>query len=128
MIMNRKKHKGGMPPYQDHYTGKATTADSPNRSVWYGICSYWTDDWTKLKVAMGHIPVCPECGNIGRHVPAKEFFEDIALTEKQFPGFTEVYNKLKERCISQDEWEALLASIGTTTAEYIAFHTNEENN
>ncbi len=31
--------------------GHATNEHDGSRAMWYGNCGYWTDDWTKLKLA-----------------------------------------------------------------------------
>lgn len=52
-----------IPPFQRVRDGVATTADDPERGVWYSIgCGYWTDDWTALGETKLGIPVCPRCG------------------------------------------------------------------
>jgi hypothetical protein len=69
-----------------------TTADDPQRGVWYAArCWYWTDDWSKLKTAgPSRIPCCPVCGSPGFHLP---FAEWIAGAEKHqasgYPGYVD---------------------------------------
>lgn len=52
--------------------GKDTTADDPNRLIWYAIhCGYWTDDWGKLAKIGPGIPCCPVCKCVGCSVEFK---------------------------------------------------------
>jgi hypothetical protein len=37
-----------MPQYVTE-NGQCVNAADPHRGVWYGWCTYWTDDWSKLK-------------------------------------------------------------------------------
>jgi hypothetical protein len=53
------------PKYRRIDNGNVTTADDPEQGVWYGLCAFWTDDWSQLKSVNGMIPCCPTCGSVG---------------------------------------------------------------
>lgn len=84
------------PKYQRLSDGKATTADDPMRGIWYGICTYWTDDWTK--VASGAIPCCPKCGSPGFQIEAGQWEAGAQQFAATHPGYLVVLSDCKERC------------------------------
>jgi len=54
--------------------------------VWYGICGYWTDDWSALSStppdAKGHgIPCCPVCGAVGFMEDAQTWWANVDAYE-----------------------------------------------
>lgn len=89
------------PSYQHLGTGEPTTADDPERGVWYAVnvgCSYWTDDWSKLNSRNG-IPCCPSCGCPGCQITAGKWFDGARKYEEE--GNPAYYAKLlrgKETC------------------------------
>lgn len=88
------------PPYQTA-DGKETTATDPRRMIFYGSgnCSFWTDDWTKVRLSMGQIPVCPHCGQVGFQMEARQWETGAANFESCFhPGYVEFLATTKEKC------------------------------
>lgn len=67
--------------------GFTTTADDPERSVWYSAsCSWWTDEWDRLLRGPGGMPCCPHCGSVGYATEFKQFtqvanFGDVSLLD-----------------------------------------------
>lgn len=49
--------------------------------VWYGLCGYWTDDWSKLRTVGSGIPCCPECGAVGFQQSADEWWRQVDAYE-----------------------------------------------
>lgn len=93
--------------YQHHLTGVATTAEDPERDVWYSVsCTFWTDEWDKLGAsAFYQIPVCPNCGSMGYNGPAQEF-EVSPKFEREHPGYTAKLNECKNKtpCQLRSKW------------------------
>lgn len=88
------------PPYQTA-DGKETTATDPRRLIFYGSgnCSFWTDNWTKVALAMGQIPVCPHCGQVGFQIEAGQWDKEAADYEAHdHPGYVEFLATTKEKC------------------------------
>ena len=80
-------------------SGKSVPADSINRSVWWGSCGYWTDDWDKL-LSSDSIPVCPECGCPGYYGTADEFLgKGLDAYDHENPGYKDFLFKSKEMCM-----------------------------
>ncbi len=82
--------------------GKDTTADDPERGIWYGcLCTYWTDDWAKLRYAnigIG-IPVCPFCKRPGMQTDADDWFGSAKEYEANgHPGYLTFLMAQKEKC------------------------------
>lgn len=51
--------------------GEPTHKDNTQREIWYSAhCTYWTDDWSKLKTVGPGIPVCPYCSCPGMQLMA----------------------------------------------------------
>ncbi|MGL6094609.1 MAG: hypothetical protein ACRC7O_02255 [Fimbriiglobus sp.] len=70
-------------PKHQTMNGHAAMPTDPQRAVWYsagGDCHYATDDWRALRYLGNGIPVCPECGALGKMTPFAEF-------AKHYPGF-----------------------------------------
>ncbi len=89
-----------MSRYHDE-AGRATSPDDPRRLMWYSTrCSYWTDDWTELKLLGQRIPCCPTCQAVGYQSPfeAFEFMLQSKETSKQLPGFAAYVLEHKEIC------------------------------
>lgn len=86
-----------MSNYYNINTGEPTTADDPDRGIWYGLCTYWTDDWAK--VASGGIPCCPVCESPGFVIDAGEWFDDASQFEANGnPRYVEFVKQSKEQC------------------------------
>lgn len=96
--------------------GFLTTADDPNRMLWYGMCSYWTDDWSKLSKTGPGIPVCPCCKTPGFIENAQEWLSAAMAYEMEnsdAKGYYQFILDNKETCIPEkkfsdlfDEWKA----------------------
>lgn len=67
--------------------------------IWYGVCSYWTDDWSKLGSYKG-MPVCPVCGKPGFQEEAKRWLGAVAEANAENPGYAEFMLSIKEQCIA----------------------------
>jgi hypothetical protein len=67
---------------------RRTTADDPDRALWYSPrCGYWTDDWGKPAKA-GNIPVCPSCGAPGMITTIRKWNANIRKhTAEVDPGY-----------------------------------------
>lgn len=87
--------------YQRIHDGAVTTADDPERGIWYSIrCGYWTDDWSKLKAVGPGIPVCPKCQSPGMQTTAKDRAAGVEQWAKDHPNYEHEINAKKERCDS----------------------------
>ncbi len=86
------------------------------KELWYGSCSYWTDDWDKLNVPDGQIevtgpggvktkvrtgvPLCPVCGAPGFVAPVDEWMKGAQRFEDEgHPRYVEFLNANKETCL-----------------------------
>ncbi len=79
--------------------GNPIHKDSPERTIWYGDCGYWTDDWDKLTIVANGIPVCPICGIPGYYGTAREFLgPDLDTYNKHNPGYKKYLLANKEKC------------------------------
>jgi len=69
--------------------------------IWYGFCTYWTDDWDFLKPTPENkgIPSCPECGSVGFQMTIQDWNQGIAKYEvPDNPGYAVFVTELKEKC------------------------------
>lgn len=119
-----KEHNDRIPtreiPYVKYETNTPTTPDDPERAVWMGIgCTYWTDNWTKLKGDEGNSPICPVCEKNGYYNTFKAFQEDGDDTEKRFPNWHKFVAKTKERCLRPAATRKLAASVGFDLKGYL---------
>lgn len=95
--------------------------------IWYGFCTFWTDDWGQLSSvavkgspsgiggrAVGAIdagiPCCPECGSVGFEAEANEWWEGVQLLEGSEPGYYKFLKGMKNTCHGKgvslsDLWE-----------------------
>jgi len=87
--------------------------------IWYGFCTFWTDDWNKLaeiptwgtgKAYTGGIPCCPECGSPGFQMTLQEWNDGIVKFNAKEPGYAKFINELKNTCHGRgvglgDLWE-----------------------
>jgi hypothetical protein len=78
--------------------------------VWYGICSYWTDDLTKLGRSVSGLPGCPN-GHVGFEIDAPSWWADAERYENDgHPRYVEFLKRKKEFCSPQafiklyDDW------------------------
>lgn len=88
-----------MPKYISRKRGVICSPTDPDRAVWYGMCSYWTDDWERLKSANG-IPICPHCRSPGFLTDYRTWIEGAAAYAER-PGnedYQEFLLDLKHRC------------------------------
>lgn len=97
------------PAYRHWQTGDPVDADDPQRGIWYGVCSFWTDDWNQL-LADG-VPRCPECGSPGFITSAERWLEEIARFSRTNAEYEAFVRSLKGTCrgpgVSMgDAWEA----------------------
>jgi hypothetical protein len=93
------------PRFQKLEDGRATTADDPQRGVWYANCGYWTDDWTTLGNTSEDkqgIPLCPTCGCPGFQSTAQSWYDGA----KSFAGeegnerYVEFLDAHKGKCLA----------------------------
>ena len=104
--------------YQLLSSGRSTTADDPERGIWYASnfdrCGYWTDDWTKLKTFGGGVklttpngvvdspgvPGCPNCGCPGMQTTYRSWMRGAESHEKDKgkPHYVAYLKSRKEVC------------------------------
>ena len=80
--------------------GTETTAEDPQRLLWYGAgqCGYWTDDWSKLNTDQ-QIPICPDCGAPGMQTEAEKWNKGAEQYQANGnPGYVNFLNDEKEKC------------------------------
>ncbi len=82
------------------------------QQIWYGLCTYWTDDWDALTPSPENkgIPTCPECGSVGFQMTRQEWNEGVAKYEADDnPGYTQFINDVKGNCLGKttllEAWE-----------------------
>lgn len=76
--------------------GTVTTADDPERGVWYSVrCPFWTDEWDTLKLLGGTLPVCPHCESVGMQATAKNFLVSPELDPSR-------HEEVLKRCKNAD--------------------------
>lgn len=80
-----------------NHAGYQTLHNDPDRMVWHSPCTYWTDDWTKLRDA-GGIPICPTCGCPGFQTDYQNWIDSAIEFEKTHPYYVEFLNQTKEEC------------------------------
>jgi hypothetical protein len=83
--------------------------------VWYGFCTYWTDDWGQLSrvkvkgspsgiegravgVLDSGIPCCPDCGSVGYQMDKTDWEEGVERLEASEPGYAKFLAGVKELC------------------------------
>lgn len=88
--------------------------------IWYGFCTFWTDDWDELSSvevkgspsgiggrAVGAIdagiPCCPDCGSVGYEIEDDEWWEGVQKVEADTPGYYKFITDLKELCHGKGE-------------------------
>ena len=82
--------------------GQATTAQDPNRVMWFSaLCGYYTDDWAKLgRLGQHAIPCCPVCRSPGMICTMAEWEEGVEIHEKIDPGYQAFLAAHREQCLS----------------------------
>lgn len=79
--------------------GDSTTADDPQRVMWYSAsCGYWTDDWSKLKKA-GGIPCCPTCGMVGMQAEYGSWMCGAEEYGETHPGYMDLIRRCRDQCL-----------------------------
>jgi hypothetical protein len=104
------------------------------QQIWYGLCTYWTDDWDALKPTPENkgIPSCPECGSVGFQMTRQEWNEGVAKYEADGnPGYTHFINNVKGNCMGKttllEAWERQKEVQKDEDAEISREVENEEN-
>ncbi len=83
--------------------GSRTTGDDPLRTIWDGMCTYWTDDWSQVETARDGTPLCSDCGCPGYQVTMEEFERSTAAFEAEGnPGYVEFVLGFKGTCKGRD--------------------------
>ena len=91
-----------MPDYRTN-SGEPTVETNPDRLVWYGHCSFWTDDWSKLSSYNG-MPCCPSCLSVGFQTTYREWIEGAQYYQSQNNvGYVNFLLLIKERCHGRQE-------------------------
>lgn len=90
-----------------------TTADDPERFVWYAVgCTYWTDNVNAIRKdkrtyivngrrIVGGPPTCPKCGSVGYQTTARKFLNPDAIAAFEAEGradYAAIVIWLKEKC------------------------------
>lgn len=71
--------------------------EDPKRGIWYGLCTYWTDDWDAVR-AEG-IPKCPHCNSVGFQTTAEDWFSGAKRFQAEGnPGYMNFIAQSKEQC------------------------------
>lgn len=87
-----------MPKYITTH-GTPTTDNDPQRMMWYSsLCSYWTDDWLKLKTFGPGIPCCPRCGCPGMQSMMLHWDNGARQLDSKQPGYYLFLQDVKEKC------------------------------
>lgn len=111
--------------------GDATTSDDPRRMLWFSSnCTYWTDDWMKLKTfgdmpdqPRSGVPCCPHCGSPGLQAEAAMWLRSAQVHESNgHPAYFAMVQWQKERCaktVTQREmiYQAFAAGYNAATKE-----------
>lgn len=78
--------------------GKLVASDDPNRTIWYGQCGFWTDNWNVLKKVGPGIPCCPKCTTPGFICVASDWFSGAKKMDNEEPGYLKCLEDYKEKC------------------------------
>lgn len=81
--------------------GHHTSHADPQRLVWHGPCTYWTDDWTKLKSIGSGIPCCPHCKCPGYQTTYQNWIDSVKNFELEHPRYSEYIELTKETCFGR---------------------------
>lgn len=90
-----------MSQYRD-LQGRKTNATDPNRMVWSSArCTFWTDDWDKLRAYNSTgIPCCPHCGSPGYESIYQSWKRSVERYDKEVrEGFATFLQEMKEKCV-----------------------------
>ena len=67
--------------------------------VFYGLCTFWTDDWDSLRATGSQIPCCPHCGAVGFEKDKQEWWREIHLHETNgHPGYAAMMEWTRGKC------------------------------
>lgn len=69
-----------------------------NNRIWYGLCTYWTDDFNTLATTPGGIPCCPQCGAVGFEANSGDWARDLEKFEYDHPGYADLLKANKQVC------------------------------
>lgn len=101
--------------------GRPTTANQPDRLLWYSVkCSYWTDDFDKLTKMGPGIPCCPHCKSPGFQDEAGRWLDGAKKFDEKEPGYSDFLNRMKEKCQTASIaklWELEKALIAAAAAQ-----------
>ena len=90
-------------------SGVRTHALDSERLIWYGVCTYWTDNWDTVGKRLPHLlgqpalPVCPHCGRPGFQITAGEWHDQIKAWDATHPGYAAMIEWGKEQCFPDHE-------------------------
>ena len=90
--------------------GFSTNETDPERMIWDGQCTFWTDDWSKVKKA--DIPCCTNCSAVGHMTTAKNWFEGVdEFVSEGNPDYRKFIDGLKNKCMGRgvttsDAWRS----------------------
>lgn len=93
-----------MPQYRD-LQGRKTSATDSNRMVWSSArCTFWTDDWEKLRAYNSTgIPCCPHCGSPGYESVYASWKRSAERHDREVKeGYSTFLQEMKEKCIQND--------------------------
>lgn len=80
--------------------GTPTDENDLDRGLWYGACTYWTDDWSKLGAIPPGIPCCPHCNAVGFQTTAGKWFAGVAKYQAEGnPGYVNFVKQSAEQCV-----------------------------
>ena len=74
--------------------------------IWYGFCTFWTDDWGQLSATpspegaaiKSGIPCCPECRSIGFQIESDLWWEGVQKMEEAEPGYYKFIKDHRNTC------------------------------
>lgn len=89
--------------------------------VFYGLCTFWTDDWSVISSSSG-IPACPKCGGVGFETTLTKWMAGARRHEEDsppHPGYVQMIVWAKGRCFPN--WEIAQAVYATFLEREKAF-------
>jgi hypothetical protein len=67
--------------------------------IWYGLCTFWTEDWPLLARTAHGIPCCPHCGAVGFQINADDWWAGVERYESEGnPGYRAFLEDLRNTC------------------------------
>lgn len=71
--------------------------------VFYGHCTFWTDDWELMRRARAErgslIPCCPYCGSVGYEIDKQKWWAQARAHEANWhPGYVAMLEWGKNQC------------------------------